>query len=82
MNTTIEGKVAIVTGSKRGIGRAIVEALLERGATKVYATARNTESLQSLVDSYGDRIVPIALDVTQADHVAAAAEKPTTYKWS
>lgn len=75
MNTTIEGKVAVVTGSNRGIGRAIVEALLERGATRVYATARNTESIQSLVDSYGDRVVPITLDVTQADQVAAAAEQ-------
>lgn len=75
MNSKIEGKVAIVTGSNRGIGRAIVEALLERGATKVYAAARNTDSVQSLVDSYGDRVVPVELDVTQVEQVASTAEQ-------
>ena len=73
MNTLIEGKVAFVTGSNRGIGRAIVEALLARGASKVYAAARNTDSLQSLVESSDGRVIPVALDVTNADQAAAAA---------
>ncbi|MCZ6672089.1 MAG: SDR family oxidoreductase [Verrucomicrobia bacterium] len=74
MQTNIEGKVALVTGSNRGIGRALVEALLERGATKVYATARNKDSLQELVENYGDRIVPLTLDVTKAEEVNATAQ--------
>jgi NAD(P)-dependent dehydrogenase (short-subunit alcohol dehydrogenase family) len=37
--TPIEGAVALVTGGHRGFGRAVVEELLERGATKIYVTA-------------------------------------------
>ncbi len=74
MKTSIEGKTALVTGSNRGIGRAIVEALIERGASKVYATARDKSSLAELAQKYGERIVPVALDVTDADQVKAAAE--------
>src|SRR5687768_11528649 len=38
--TRIDGSTALVTGGQRGLGQAFVEALLQRGATKVYATAR------------------------------------------
>ena len=58
----IEGAVALVTGANRGIGRALTEALLARGARKVYATARNPESLRALRD---ERVVALRLDVTQ-----------------
>src|SRR5260370_34651825 len=66
----IEGAVALVTGANRGIGRALTEALLARGARKVYATARNPEALR-LRDA---RLVPLQLDVTDADQIRAAAE--------
>ena len=36
----IQGTVALVTGANRGIGFALVQALLDRGAAKVYAAAR------------------------------------------
>jgi NAD(P)-dependent dehydrogenase (short-subunit alcohol dehydrogenase family) len=67
----IEGKVALVTGANRGIGRALTEALLTRGVKKVYATARNPKALQALRD---ERLVPLRLDVTDADQLRAAAE--------
>jgi NAD(P)-dependent dehydrogenase (short-subunit alcohol dehydrogenase family) len=41
--TPIEGAVAVVTGGHRGFGRAVVDELLERGATKVYATSRSEQ---------------------------------------
>jgi NAD(P)-dependent dehydrogenase (short-subunit alcohol dehydrogenase family) len=67
----IEGAVALVTGANRGIGRALVEALLRKGVRKVYAAARNPEALQSLDD---ERVVPLQLDVTDADQIRAVVE--------
>ena len=42
----LHDSVAVVTGSNRGLGREFAAQLLERGAKKVYATARNPESVQ------------------------------------
>jgi len=63
----LAGSTALVTGANRGLGRHLAEQLLERGA-KVYAGARNPDS----VDLPG--AIPIALDVTDAASIAAAAE--------
>ncbi|HVU00554.1 MAG TPA: SDR family oxidoreductase [Polyangiaceae bacterium] len=71
----IQGSNVLVTGSNRGIGRALVEAALERGAARVYATARNTASLEPLGARAGDRVVPLELDVTSEDQIRRAAEK-------
>ncbi|MDX2194519.1 MAG: SDR family oxidoreductase [Gemmatimonadales bacterium] len=71
----IQGSVALVTGANRGIGRAIVEALLARGATKVYAGARRPSDLGTLANDA--RVVPLTLDVTNDGQVAeAAAQAP------
>ncbi len=69
--TSIDGATALVTGGQRGLGRAFVEELLRRGATKVYATARRPE------DSGDPRIVPLPLEVTDPDSVAAVAARAT-----
>jgi NAD(P)-dependent dehydrogenase (short-subunit alcohol dehydrogenase family) len=58
-------KVFFLTGSSRGLGRAIAEATLSAGH-RLVATARDPRSLDDLVDRYGDRILPLALDVTDA----------------
>jgi NAD(P)-dependent dehydrogenase (short-subunit alcohol dehydrogenase family) len=62
-------KVWFVTGSGRGLGRAIVEAALERG-DRVAASTRDIEDVVGLVDRYRDNVLPLALDVR--DRAAAA----------
>ena len=73
MSFVTTGTVAFVTGANRGIGRALVEALLARGAAKVYAGARQPQALASLAASSRGRVVPVELDVTRPDQVRAAA---------
>ncbi|NED06144.1 SDR family oxidoreductase [Streptomyces sp. SID6648] len=63
----IEGSIALVTGGNRGIGRHFVQQLLDRGAAKVYAAARNPRT----IDAPG--AIPLALDITDPDAVAVAA---------
>jgi NAD(P)-dependent dehydrogenase (short-subunit alcohol dehydrogenase family) len=67
--TSIEGSVALVTGGSRGIGRSLVQALYERGAKKVYATARDPRTV-----THPDAI-PLALEVSDPASVAAVAEQ-------
>jgi NAD(P)-dependent dehydrogenase (short-subunit alcohol dehydrogenase family) len=57
-----------ITGSSRGFGRALTVAALEAG-DQVVATARKPDQLDDLVQKYGDRVLPVALDVT--DRAAA-----------
>ena len=70
---TVKNSVCFVTGSNRGIGRAIVEELVKAGAKKVYASARDTDALKGLVASSGGKVVPILLDVTNEDSIRTAA---------
>ena len=66
-------KIWFITGASRGFGREWAIAALERG-DKVAATARNTDTVADLVETYGDAILPIELDVTDraADFAAVA----------
>ncbi len=75
MSNSIENKTALVTGANRGIGKAIVESLLAKGAAKVYLAVRDVESAGSLVAHYGDRVEPVRLDVTDNETVKAAAAR-------
>jgi NAD(P)-dependent dehydrogenase (short-subunit alcohol dehydrogenase family) len=64
----IEGSVALVTGANRGMGRHFAEQLLERGAAKVYATARNADSIAI------PGVEVLALDLLDPASVKAAAD--------
>ena len=65
----VEGCVAFVSGANRGVGACFVKKLLEQGALKVYAGARDFSEL----DDRDPRVVPVELDITNAEQVARAA---------
>ncbi|MFC5064800.1 SDR family oxidoreductase [Actinomycetospora atypica] len=67
--TDVAGAVAVVTGGQRGLGAAFTQELLERGAAKVYATARRPEA------SSDSRVEAVALDVVDDESVRALAER-------
>jgi len=68
----VEGSVALVTGANGGIGRAIVEELLKRGASKIYAGVRDTSSAKALFKGQS-RVIPVQLDVSKPGQIAKAA---------
>jgi NAD(P)-dependent dehydrogenase (short-subunit alcohol dehydrogenase family) len=71
-------QVWFITGCSSGFGRALTEAVLERGEI-VVATARNPDQLNSLVQQYGggqnSRILALPLDVTQPSQIQTAVEQ-------
>ena len=68
----VAGSIALVTGANRGLGLAFARALLERGAAKVYAAARNPEAVTL------KGVVPLKLDVTSDEDAVAAARAAGT----
>ena len=74
MSFDVAGKVALVTGANRGIGKAVSETLLEHGVSKLYAAVRDPSSAASLVEVYGDKVQPVECDITNVDTIRRAAE--------
>ncbi|MET8562668.1 SDR family NAD(P)-dependent oxidoreductase [Streptomyces flaveolus] len=71
--TSQHPQVWFITGSSRGLGHALVTAALEAGH-HVVATARRPEALAEAFGEYGDRVLPLALDVTSPDAARAAVD--------
>ncbi|MEO6637325.1 MAG: SDR family NAD(P)-dependent oxidoreductase [Ginsengibacter sp.] len=70
-STSTGSKVWFITGSSRGFGRIWADAALKRG-DKVAATARKLSSIAELKEKYGDNVLTLELDVTNAEQVKTA----------
>jgi 3-hydroxy acid dehydrogenase/malonic semialdehyde reductase len=69
-----EGAIVVVTGASSGIGAALAERLVQRGA-RVIAAARRDDRLSALAQRLGSACLPIALDVTSRDSTATFLER-------
>jgi len=75
MKFDVTGRVALVTGANRGIGKAIVEALIAHNTKKVYAAVRNIETVKPLVEKFKDKVVPIQIDLGKPETIKIACQK-------
>ncbi len=66
---TIEGKTLLITGANRGIGQALVDEALRRGARRVYAGSRHP------ITHPDERVTPVVLDVTDTDQIRSVADQ-------
>jgi 3-oxoacyl-[acyl-carrier protein] reductase len=76
--SSMEGRIAIVTGGGRGIGRAISNLFAQRGADVVIAdklVEQSEQAAQEISEATGRRILPVPLDVSSHDSAKGMAEK-------
>ncbi|MGJ0203414.1 SDR family oxidoreductase [Leucobacter sp. gxy201] len=72
--TGLDEKVIVVTGAAQGIGAAYVRRLVAEGAT-VIAADLNLDGVEKLAASLGERVVPVAIDVSSVDSCRALADR-------
>ncbi|MGN3973704.1 SDR family NAD(P)-dependent oxidoreductase [Tsuneonella sp. SYSU-LHT278] len=71
----LKGRVALVTGGSRGIGRMIVEGFLGAGIDRVYITARKGGELHETAEELGDRVIPIQGDISTMEGIEELARE-------
>jgi NAD(P)-dependent dehydrogenase (short-subunit alcohol dehydrogenase family) len=71
-------KIYFLTGSSRGLGHSLAEAILEAGH-KLIATARRPKQLEDLIQQYGESVFPLALDVTDYKQAQSAMQEGTDH---
>ena len=70
----LHGRIALITGGSRGIGRMFVEGFLEAGCDRVFITARKMDQVEATVAELGDKVVGLQSDLSTVDGVRAFAD--------
>ena len=71
----LEGRIALVTGGSRGIGKMIVEGLLAAGAERVYICARKKHEVDETAAELGEKVIGLVADLSQMDGIQALADE-------
>lgn len=72
---SLEGRIALVTGGSRGIGRMIVEGFLAAGIERVYITARKVDEIEATCEELGEKVVGIQGDISTMAGIEALVEE-------
>lgn len=72
----LDGRIALVTGGSRGIGKMFVEGLLAAGCERVYISARKVEQMEETIKEFGeDKVIGIPADLSQMDGIQHLADE-------
>ena len=72
---SLKGRVALVTGGSRGIGKMIVEGFLAAGIDRVYISARKINEIEETCAELGDKVIGIQGDLSTIEGIEALVEE-------